>query len=64
MRPQQVRAYANFIQTIAQSQDLDLKAKLMILNEMADEMYCQDENLLFLEVKGILKELGEKRLSV
>lgn len=57
MRPQQEAAYADFLKTIGNSTDLPLEQKINILNYMADEMYCQDNNLLFLECKQILKEL-------
>jgi len=54
---QQETAYAEFIQIIAHSKDLHLDQKISILQYAADEMYCRDENLLYLECKQALKEL-------
>lgn len=60
MIPQQERAYADFVNTIANSKDLHIEQKLNILVYMADEMYCQDNNLLYLECKEAIKELHDK----
>lgn len=57
MIPQQERAYADFVNTIANSKDLHIEQKLNILGYMADEMYCQDNNLLYLECKEAIREL-------
>lgn len=61
MRPQQERAYANFISTIADSKDLHLEDKLKILQYMSDEMLAIDNTLGYLECQQILKELNERR---
>lgn len=60
MIPQQERAYADFVNTIANSKDLHIEQKLNILAYMADEMYCQDNNLIYLECKEAIKELREQ----
>ncbi len=54
---QQETAYADFICIIANSKDLHMEQKISILQYAADEMYCRDENLLYLECKQALKEL-------
>lgn len=63
MRPQQETAYADFINTIANSKDLYPEQKLGILDKMADEMFCQDNNLLYLECKQAIKEIKDRELK-
>jgi hypothetical protein len=60
VRHQQETAYADFINSIRHSRDLPLAQKLHVLNYVADEMYVQDNNLLFLECKQALKELSDE----
>lgn len=60
MRLQQEKAYANFIQTIAESKDLHLEDKLKILDYVSEEMKCLGENLGYLECQQLLKELRGK----
>ena len=57
MRLQQQNLYVNFISIIANSADLKLEDKIKILEYTADEMYCQDNNLMYLECKQAIKEL-------
>lgn len=57
MRLQQSRAYTNFIKDIAVSKDLHNEDKIKILEYVAEEMRCLDENLGYLECLQLLKEL-------
>lgn len=57
---QHEKACADFVSTIANSKDLHIEQKLNILAYMADEMYCQDNNLTYLECKEAIKELRDK----
>lgn len=57
---QQEQAFSNFVDVIANSRDLHYEQKLNILNYIADEYQCRDENLLYLECKQVIKELKSR----
>lgn len=50
---------ARFLEFLRTNIDLDFKDKIGILEYCADEYFVQDENLLFLECKLLLKELHD-----
>jgi len=53
-------ANKTFFHIIAANEDLDISARIKILEYSADEIYCQGKNLLYLELCDMVKELKSR----